>query len=233
LRITIKDQRSFWNDLYAKNGKMYGNYPSQLAYDVMRFVFSRNRNFTKQDLCKIKALEVGGGYGRNARYIAEWGVNTTLLDISSQSLQIAREEGLERKLKLVEGDIISQKFDQEFDLVYANFVFHIMNQEVRNSALLGSYKATKKGGYFLSSFLSINDKDFDSLTKEEEIETNTFLLREKPQHFFTSEEVNHLLTSTGFTVIILEQREDPEAIMQVCRNTLYWFAIAQRGESDG
>lgn len=229
----MNDQRTQWNKMYKKNGKIYGVYPSQLAYDVMRFVFSMNKDFSRKDLCNLRALEIGGGYGRNSRYIADWGINTTLLDISGESLQIARSDGLGEKIKLVEGDIVSHKFDDKFDIVYTNFVFHVMKQEDREAAVANSYESIKEGGYFFGSFLSINDKDFNQFSSGDEIEKNTFLVREKPQHFFTGDEVNHLLTSSGFNVIILKEKEAPEAIMQVYQNTRYWFAVAQRGKNYG
>lgn len=227
------EPKELWNALYRKDGKIYGDYPSRLAYDVMHFVFSMNGDFSRDDLRKLRALEIGGGYGRNARYIADWGIDTTLLDISSESLQIARNDGLEGKIRLVEGDIVSKVFNDEFDIAYANFVFHVMERGDREAAVSNSYKAIKKGGHLLGSFLSVNDRDFDHYVIRDEIEQNTFLVREKPQHFFTHEEVNRLLTSAGFNVRVLEEREDPEAIMQVCRNTSYWFAVAQRGENNG
>jgi len=227
------EQREIWNALYRKGGKIYGDYPSQLAYDVMRFVFSMNGDFSRDDLRKLRVLEIGGGYGRNSRYIADWGINATLLDISIESLQIARNDGLEGKIRLVEGDIVSQEFDDEFDIAYANFVFHVMKQDEREAAVTNSYKAIKKGGYLIGSFLSINDRNFNYFGRGDEIEQNTFFVREKPQHFFTREEVNRLLTSAGFSVRILEEREDPEAIIQVCRNTRYWFTVAQQGEDHG
>ncbi len=233
MELDKTQQRELWNYLYLKEGKIYGDYPSQLAYDVMRFVFSMNGDFSKDDLRRLRALEIGGGYGRNARYIADWGINTTLLDISSESLRIARNDGLERKIKLFEGDIVSQEFDEKFDIAYANFVFHVMKQDDREAAVANAYKAIKRGGYLLGSFLSINDRDFDDFERGDEVEQNTFLVREKSQHFFTREELNRLLSSKGFTIRILEEREDPEAIMQVCRNTRYWFAVAQRGEKYG
>ena len=233
---TADDQRERWNALYQRFGKLYGDYPSQLAYDVMRFIFSaflHSENSPREDLSKLTALEIGGGYGRNARFIASWGISTTLLDISDEALAIARRDGVDALVTLVHGDITTKTFDRQFDVAYANFVFHMLDAAERRIAMGATYRALNDGAYFLGSFLSVNDVDFTKYDGTREIESRTFIVREKPQHFFTHAEVSDTLTDAGFRVRTLEEKEDPEAIMQVCRNTRYWFAIAQRGEDHG
>jgi tellurite methyltransferase len=57
-----------------------------------------------------RALDLAGGSGRNALWISEKGLNTTLLDVSNEALSIAGTEANERglNLQLLKVDLESQ-----------------------------------------------------------------------------------------------------------------------------
>jgi SAM-dependent methyltransferase len=81
-----------------------------------------------------KALDIAGGAGRNAIWLARRGLDVTLVDISDVALDKAERRaatsGLTSRLKLVHHDLDTElPFAPLFDLV---LVFHYLNRARRN-----------------------------------------------------------------------------------------------------
>ena len=92
--------REKWDSKY-RNADPYGTEPSQLLANQQHWLPTTGR-----------ALDLAGGSGRHALWLAHRGLDVTLTDISSQGLQIARQRaavsGLQ--IKCVEIDLEEHPF---------------------------------------------------------------------------------------------------------------------------
>jgi tellurite methyltransferase len=92
--------RDKWNAKYAA-GEVGGSEPSLVLAALDRWLPRRGR-----------ALDVAGGAGRNALWLAKRGLDVTLADVSSAGLAIARQRAAEQNLPLatLETDLEDQPF---------------------------------------------------------------------------------------------------------------------------
>ena len=99
-----------------------------------------------------------------------------------------------------------------FDVVFNNFVVHIFPENKRRELYEKSRDAIKANGVFCASFLATDDPDFNECVKigAEEITEKTYLVRDKPQHFFARAEIARELTVAGLNPIEISMRQDPE-----------------------
>lgn len=74
----------------------------------------------------LRALDVGCGLGRNARWLARQGWEVTAVDISARALEEARSRGAgqEQPVTFLEHDFLRDQLDGPFDLVYDSGCFH-------------------------------------------------------------------------------------------------------------
>lgn len=224
--------KEYWDRKYRENGKIYGTFPSQSAYDLIRFILEQRKTGTKLDDIAV----LGDGYGRNALYFAFMHLNPSIIEISEEAIELANakttESGLELRTK--QADLLSWQPAENYDLAFSNFVIHLFNKEERARIYENARKALRPGGYFCGSFLSINDDDYALFAKTKSLEERTFLVRGVPQHFFLKEEISQELTDAGFYVLDILENKDPETIVDITRNTTYYFVIAKsRGNQNG
>jgi len=107
--------REKWDSKY-RNADPYGTEPSRLLVDQQHWLPTTGR-----------ALDLAGGSGRHALWLAHRGLDVTLTDISSQGLQIARQRaevsGLQ--IKCVEIDLEENRFPTgPWDVVVSCLYLH-------------------------------------------------------------------------------------------------------------
>lgn len=109
-----------------------------------------------------KILDAGGGPGRYAIWLAERGYDVTLIDISKEQRNIARDKakefGLEDKITVEGGDIRNLKFnDDEFDsvLCLSGPLSHILEEEERKSAVEELKRVGKPGAPVFISVIGL------------------------------------------------------------------------------
>lgn len=132
-----QDERAAWNQRY-RDGSHGGSGPD-------RFLVASHAEFI-QPLFPVggAALDVAGGAGRHALYLAERGWRVTLADISDVGLERARAAAEQRaaRLDFIAGDTRDIDFGAErFDLVLVFFylerdIFLKLSAALRPSGLL-------------------------------------------------------------------------------------------------
>ena len=100
----LKDQ---YDSLYASKKDFYGVEPVSAVRDLCEYIFTGS------------VLDIGGGEGRNALYLAEKGFTVTVYDLSKigiQKLQLAaKEKHLTIQTKVT--DILSDRLERDFDVL--------------------------------------------------------------------------------------------------------------------
>lgn len=223
----------YWNKKYKELGEMYGPFPSQAAYDTIRFILDERKK--GRELRRIAAL--GDGYGRNARYFAFMGLRPTIVDISEEALKLsnATEENLEGRIEIEQADLLDWHPQEQYDIAFSNFVLHLFSKEERARIYANIRQALIFGGYLCASLLSTNDDDYVRYSRTMFLgDERTLMVRGIPQHFFLREEIAEELSDAGFYVLDSTENKDPETIITMQRNTTYYFVIAKsRGNHNG
>jgi SAM-dependent methyltransferase len=103
----------YWNERYAKEGKIWGDKPSATATYAKDLFLEHNVK---------KILIPGFGYGRNARVFEAEGFNVTGVEISETAIAMAQKDGL--KFKTVLSSILDYGSGETFDAVYCYNLLH-------------------------------------------------------------------------------------------------------------
>jgi SAM-dependent methyltransferase len=107
-----------------------------------------------------KVLDCGGGPGRYAIALAEHGYSVTLLDLSAQSLNLARREADKAGQRLAgyergTATDLSRFSPQTFDAVLLmGPLYHLLHADERLCALREVYRVLKPGGHLFAAFLT-------------------------------------------------------------------------------
>lgn len=227
MNISQSTTEEFWNRKYKNHRLIYGKDPSKSAMQCARLITSRKNSEGN----KVSLLEIGGGYGRNARYLASFGVEASVIDFSSEAIELGRRYVAEygQKINFLKGDVrelAELLTSQKYDIVFSNFCLHIFSEDERKKIYNGIEQVLKPDGLFVGSFLSINDTDYSD---DKQISPRTKIIRGKPQHFFTIPEIKRELKDF-LEVVSIKERNDPEKIIDSTRNTSYFFVVAKKGD---
>ncbi len=215
----------YWDMHYKEKGKIYGEHPSYFAKNIFTLISNNNGN--------AKLLELACGYGRNSILFAQNGLQVIGVDMSLHGLEIGENDRRKSNLgniQFVQQDILEMNNSDEFNVVFSNFIFHLFYEDERESLYQKSYQLICKGGIFVNSFLSIDDSDY-GIGKE--IEMNTFIKKEepeKPQHFFSKEEVEELHERNELIIESMKPDIELESLIYkgIERETHFWNVIARK-----
>ena len=107
-------------------------------------------------------LDVGGAAGRYTVWLAEQGYEVTLVDLSAEQLEIAREQVAERALDdlvtVEKGDVRDLAFDADsFDatLCLGGPVSHVVDADERETAVSELERVTRPGGPVFVSVMGL------------------------------------------------------------------------------
>lgn len=218
----IKTDRTveFWNSEYDK-GYIYGLNPSEAAIKTVKLI--KSNNIIKEG---FRLLEIGGGYGRNAKYFAQQlRIPIKVVEISQRAVDLGKSfiQPWDKYVEYMLWDVrcintISNNIS--YDVVFHNFCLHLLDFGNRQSIYQNISKVLKPKGWFIGSYLSVNDRDY----RKEVMNNNTMFLRGKEQHFFTQEEIINELED-NFEIALIEESSDKEIIISNVRNTTYYFVL--------
>ena len=110
-----------------------------------------------------KILDAGGGSGRYTVWLAEKGYDVTLMDLSQEQLNIAKEKLEERRLRdkveIVKGDIRDFEFEDEvFDAVLClgGPLSHLLEASERSKAVSELARVAKRNAPVVASVMSFH-----------------------------------------------------------------------------
>jgi ubiquinone/menaquinone biosynthesis C-methylase UbiE len=105
-------------------------------------------------------LDVGGGPGRYAIALALRGYDVTLLDISRESLRLARQKANEAQVSLVDvihasatdmGVLDSARYDA---VLLMGPLYHLLSHEERVQAIREAMRVLRRGGKLFAAFIT-------------------------------------------------------------------------------
>lgn len=111
---------------------------------VNRLAFDTTREYLRECLpAEGRVLDVGGGAGRYATWLASEGYAVTLVDRSTEQCRLARrnceERGVDDDVRVLEGDLRDPPVEGPFDAVccLGGPLSHVLDAEERRGALAG------------------------------------------------------------------------------------------------
>jgi len=222
----------YWEKRYAKDGRLWGDGPSELA----RLAVARLRPSVAAervaDAATLTLIDVGCGYGRDSRYLAaELGCRVLGLDPSPAAVAAARKARRpDLDVEYLAGDAASLADDAaqagRFDVAFAGNVYHLLSPGGRREFAAALAALVRPGGLLFLSTLSPRDPRHYAvgepvLGEERSWVEHVYL------HFCTADELT--ADFSAFTVLDLEERsyEEYNAGGVVHRHAS-WFLEARR-----
>lgn len=107
-----------------------------------------------------RVLDIGGGPGRYSLYLASCGCDVTLLDLSDENVNFAKQKATEQQLALhgVSGDarVADKIVDGKFDAVLLmGPMYHLLEENDRILSVKSAMKLLNDGGTLFVSFISL------------------------------------------------------------------------------
>ena len=116
-------------------------------------------------------IDIGGGAGFYAFWLAGKGHEVTLIDLSPRNVEIAREIEIEKGIKLCKievGDATQLNFgSDQFDLVLLlGPLYHLRDRKERIRALSEAKRVLKPGGFLICAVISRYASLFDGFSRD-------------------------------------------------------------------
>lgn len=139
----IKNQ---YNSLYTSEKNVFGGgRPVEVVQNLNRYLTGGS------------VLDLGGGEGRNALYLAEQGFSVSVYDISDSGIERLKASAKERELNIDTQvvDVTNKEIEGLFDSIVITFILHHMGVRDAKILLTKAQKHTaKKGFHILSTFIN-------------------------------------------------------------------------------
>lgn len=200
-----------WERVYAAGERPWGEWPSELArLAVARLGCS---GATAHRLTDVRLLDVGCGYGRDSRYLAqELGCAVVGIDPSPAAISAARA-GRRRGLTLdyIVADAVSHASQAdsvgEYDVVFAAHVYPLLGPSGRREFAAALAALARVGGLLFLSSLSPRDPQHYAVGRPVTGEARSWV-HEVYLHFCTAEELRR--DFAAFDILDLEERSYDE-----------------------
>ena len=175
-----------WDSTYREHERVWGDRPSALATFACHHL--KSGKTTDQ---AIEILDLGCGYGRDAKYLAN-ALNCRIVGIDNSSKAVEMAKGslpadLEARVRFECRDF-SQTDHGKFDIVFASNFYHLLRAAERPKFVDTVKRNLKPGGSLFLSTLSTRDPEHFGKGKPVADEPNSFQ-DEKFLHFCSRQEL--------------------------------------------
>lgn len=212
-----KNGKQFWQESFNEAIAKHAYNTSPVEAVVRSVAYHLRDRFPERDaLRKLHFLDMGCGAGPTMIWLAERGVKVSGIDISTNALNLARENfnrsGLgDRVVSLTEASVTAVPFkDESFDGIVEACVFQHLEKTDREKTFREIKRLLKPGGLFVGYMLDAGHTVFQTKKSEELAgDPGTLLLNDGSSkiyltniglaHFFKKQELIDLLN--GFAVV--------------------------------
>ncbi len=159
----------YWNRQYGKEGALWGDDPSELARIAVDYLRKQRTSF-------VYLIDIGCGYGRDARYIAKL-PNVKVLGIDCSKNAIEHAKNSSSGLDNVEFQCIDfrELRDETYDVIYLSNVYQILRNDERRDLRKTLKCLLKPGGLLFLSTHSVRDPEHYQRGALVEGEANSFI----------------------------------------------------------
>lgn len=188
----------FFDRKYEEVGHIWGDEPSEVAKAAAEKLRGKSG---------LKLLDVGCGYGRDAKFLTEvLDCEVTGIDTSKTGLDLGREcLGICPSIELVKKDFL--KVEEQYDAVIVANVYHLLKPEQRKPFVAKLWEVLRDNGLFFLSAHSVNDKEEYGKGAPVPGEQNSFV-REVYAHFYTRDELERDFASFKSNISEIEYVEE-------------------------
>ena len=212
-----KTEKQFWDESFNEAIAKHAYNTSPVEAVVRSVAYYLRDRFPERDaLRKLHFLDMGCGAGPTMIWLAERGVKVSGIDISTNALNLAREnfnrsDLNDRLMSLTEASVTDVPFkDESFDGIVEACVFQHLNKDDRQLAFGEVKRLLKPGGLFVGYMLDSGHTVFQAKKSEELADDpGTLLLNDGSSkihltdiglaHFFKKQELIDWLN--GFSVV--------------------------------
>ena len=196
---------------YDNNTEMEWNRLNGFKYE-----FEITKIMMKKYMNKGKVLDIGGGPGRYSLYLASIGYDVTLVDLSKNNIEFAKNKSKELGLN-IQAYHCDARCLPELNLgKYENILimgpfYHLFGSNDRKNILLDSLRHLSENGLIFASFISIF-AGFNYYLSECPYE----LINEPEKKFFDSAENNKSWAGSAFTQAYFIDIDEIENFFDEC-----------------
>lgn len=196
---------------YDNNTEMEWNRLNGFKYE-----FEITKIMMKKYMNKGKVLDIGGGPGRYSLYLASIGYDVTLVDLSKNNIEFAKNKSKELGLN-IQAYHCDARCLPELNLgKYENILimgpfYHLFDSNDRKNILLDSLRHLSENGLIFASFISIF-AGFNYYLSECPYE----LINEPEKKFFDSAENNKSWAGSAFTQAYFIDIDEIENFFDEC-----------------
>jgi SAM-dependent methyltransferase len=184
--------KKYWDGYYTDHHAKSN--PTSFAKSIINTLAKKS--------CKL--LEIGCGNGRDSFYFSEKGHDVSAFDQSEVIINTLQNTGKNSPHFFID-DVRNMSIHpkEPFEIVYARFVLHALNENEAQQAFKWIFEHLSNGGLFYSESRSINDNIFG---KGEKIEKNIYKTDHR-RRFLVKNDLLKELESFGFTInYVLEKQ---------------------------
>jgi cyclopropane fatty-acyl-phospholipid synthase-like methyltransferase len=187
----------FWDEQYKEKKYLWGREPSELAKVVSQYL---RENMADR---KLKVLDIGCGYGRDAIFLSkEHNCIVLGIDISGEAIDIASKavpESLRQRLEFRQYDF-KEFFGDGFDIVFSSSLYQLLGEDDRRQFVRTVLRVLQPNGMLFLSTLSANDPEHGKKAVPIPDETNSYqdvvylhlCSRDELQHDFAALQIREL-----------------------------------------
>ena len=127
-----------YDNIYSSEKVVFdGVKSSDIVMDVLNYIQSG------------KVLDIGGGEGRVALFLAKEGFGVEIIDLSKIGLEKAQKKASELNLtiKTKVADITEEEMGSDYDLIVCSFMLHHLSKDKALSLIQKIQENTKKRGF--------------------------------------------------------------------------------------
>lgn len=138
-------------DAFNKASTDYDKYRKQ-AIPNMDIYYNTVVNLTK-NYSNPKILDLGAGTGilTELLYKQHPNSNITLVDLSTEMLNIAKNKFNDKNFKYIEADYLTHDFDKDYDIIVSSLSIHHLTDEEKKVLYKRIYNFLRTGGVFINA----------------------------------------------------------------------------------
>ncbi|WP_461435863.1 class I SAM-dependent methyltransferase [Methanosphaera sp.] len=138
-------------DAFNKASTDYDKYRKQ-AIPNMDIYYNTVVNLTK-NYSDPKILDLGAGTGILTELLYKQHPNSdiTLVDLSTEMLNIAKDKFNDKNFKYIEADYLTHDFDKDYDIIVSSLSIHHLTDEEKKVLYKRIYNFLRTGGVFINA----------------------------------------------------------------------------------